>query len=63
MTPAQKAAQTTKERRERRNNETAQLMNDQEQALRICRIIRDDETAAHADRLEAIRILREITAE
>jgi hypothetical protein len=57
MTPAQKAAQTARERRAHRNAEAAELRRDREQAIAICRKIRDDDNAADADRLEAIRLL------
>lgn len=57
MTPQEKAAKTNKERRERRETAAAELRRDREQAVAICRKIRDDENAADADRLEAIRML------
>lgn len=59
MTPQEKAAKTNKERRERREKAAAELRRDREQAVAICRKIRDDENAADADRLEAIRMLNE----
>jgi hypothetical protein len=37
MTPQEKAAQTARERRERRKKETAELRRDHEQAVAICR--------------------------
>ena len=62
MTPAEKAAQTNRERREREKAARAAAIRDREQAIAICRKIRDDENAADADRLEAIRLLVEYTA-
>lgn len=58
MTPAEKAAQTN---REREKAARAAAIRDREQAIAICRKIRDDENAADADRLEAIRLLAEYT--
>lgn len=63
MTPAQKAAQTARERREHRKCEFTERLRDREQAVAICRKIRDDENAADADRLEAVRILQSLTGE
>ena len=57
MTPQEKAAQTARERRERRNKDFTERLRDREQAVAICRKIRDDENAADADRLETIRML------
>ena len=57
MTPQEKAAQTARERRERKKKDFTELLRDREQAVAICRKIRDDENAADADRLEAIRML------
>ena len=62
MTPAEKAAQTNRERREREKAARAAAIRDREQAIAICRKIRDDENAADADRLEAIKLLAEYTA-
>lgn len=57
MTPQEKAALTARERRERKKKDFTELLRDREQAVAICRKIRDDENAADADRLEAIRML------
>lgn len=54
-----KAGATTHERREREKEERAALRNDRAQAIAICRKIRDDESAADADRLCAIMLLKE----
>lgn len=62
MTPAEKAAQTNRERHEREKAARAAAIRDREQAIAICRKIRDDENAADADRLEAIKLLAEYTA-
>ena len=62
MTPTQKAVRTARANRERRNEKAAELRRDREQAIAVCRKIRDDENAADADRLEAIRLLKEYTA-
>ena len=61
MTPAEKGAATARARRERRERDFRELVRDQEQAINICRQIRDNENAAAADRLEAIRLLKEFT--
>ncbi len=61
MTPAQKGAQTARERRERRKQEFAERLRDSDRAIAVCRSIRDDENAADADRLEAVKILYSIT--
>ena len=61
LTPAQKAAQTRAERAEREQTESAALKNDRVRALEVCRAIRDDEAVRTSDRLEAIRLLRELT--
>ena len=63
MTPAQKAAQTAREHREHRKAKAAELRRDRDQAIAVCRKIRDDENAADADRLEAVRILQSLTSE
>ena len=62
MTPGEKASRTARERRERRERDFREHVRDTEQALAVCRKIRDDENAADADRLEAIRLLKEYTA-
>lgn len=61
MTPQEKAAQTARERRERKDTDAAELRRDREQALAICRKIRDDENAADCDRLHAIELLKAYT--
>lgn len=61
-TPGEKASKTARERRERREQALRERVRDSEQAVAVCRAIRDDENAADADRLEAIRILKEFTA-
>ena len=61
MTPAQKGAQTARERRERRKQECAERLRDSDRAIAVCRSIRDDENAADADRLEAVKILYSLT--
>ena len=63
MTPAQKAAQTAREHREQRKAKASELCRDREQAIAVCRKIRDDENAADADRLEAVRILQSLACE
>ena len=61
MTPAEKAAQTVRERRKREAENNLALKNDTERAFTICRMIRDNPKAANKDRLDAIRLLREMT--
>ena len=62
MTPTEKAAQTNRERHEKAVAARAAARRDREQAIAICRKIRDDENATDADRLEAIRLIAEYTA-
>ena len=59
MTAGQKAGKTIRERKVREEEQRAAAIRDREQAIAICRRIRDDENAADADRLEAIRLLGE----
>ena len=61
VTPAQKAAQTRHDKAEREKAEAAELRRDREQAVAICRKIRDDENATDADRLHAIELLKAYT--
>ena len=58
MTTGQKAAETRQQHREAQKAREAQARADKEKALEVCRLIRDDPAAAHADRLEAIRLLQ-----
>lgn len=62
MTPGEKASKTARERRERREQALRERVRDSEQAIAVCRAIRDDENAADSDRLEAIRLLKEFIA-
>lgn len=61
MTPTEKATQTRREKAEREREKRAAARRDREQAIVICRAIRDNEDSAAADRLEAIKLLREYT--
>lgn len=61
MTPAEKAIATKAERKQREQEESAARKNDRVRALEVCRAIRDDEAVRTSDRLEAIRLLRELT--
>lgn len=61
MTPQQKAGQTLHERKEREKERLRAAREDVERALTLCRSIRDDENAADADRLEAVKIIASIT--
>lgn len=63
LTRGQKAAQTTKERKDRYEQRQAALRNDKERELQVLREIRDDPTASNSDKLEAVRLLRQITAQ
>ena len=60
MTRGQKAAQTAKERKDRERDEAAALRNDRERELQVLRLIRDSDKCFPRDRIEAIRLLREI---
>lgn len=60
---SEKAVKTAKKRRESRSAEYAAVRNDGEAALALCRRIRDDEAAAYSDRMKAIELIRELTAE
>ena len=62
MTPGEKASKTARERRERREQALRERVRDSEQAIAVCRAIRDDEDAADADRLKAIQLLKEFTS-
>ena len=62
MTPGEKASKTARERRERREQTLRERVRDSEQAIAVCRAIRDDEDAADADRLKAIQLLKEYTS-
>ena len=62
MTPGEKASKTARERRERREQALRERVRDAEQAVAVCRAIRDDEDAADADRLKAIQLLKEFTS-
>lgn len=62
MTPAQKAGETNHKRAQRRREEWAAVCEDRRKTVEILRAIRDDENAADADRLEAIRLLKEFTS-
>lgn len=62
MTPAEKAIATKTERKQREQEESAARKNDRVRAVEVCRQIRDDESAANADRLKAIELLYSLTA-
>lgn len=59
-TPAEKAAQTRREHAEAHRAEIRARIRDKDEALRICREIRDDINAADADRLHAIEMIEAI---
>ena len=63
LTRAQKAAATTRARRERREAEEAAARNDRKRAIEICREIRDNPDSTDADRLKAIELLAMYTAD
>lgn len=58
---AVKAGATLRARKEAERECARAVRADKESALRICREIRDNPDAADADRLEAIRLIAEIT--
>ena len=62
MTRGQKAGQTNHERAEREKEAIRQARRDKEQAIQICRTIRDNPEAQDSDRLKAIELLKELTA-
>jgi len=63
LTRAQKAAATTRARRERREAEEAAAKNDVVRAIAVCRTIRDAADSTDADRLKAIELLAMYTAD
>lgn len=63
LTRAQKATATTRARRERREAEEAAARNDRKRAVEICREIRDNPSSTDADRLKAIELLAQYTAD
>ena len=64
LTPEQRqqAAQTRKANQQARQERQDALRNDKEQAIKICRKIRDDENSSATDKLTAITLLKELTA-
>lgn len=61
LTRAQKAAATTRARRERREAEEAAARNDRKRAVEICREIRDNPDSSDADKLRALVVLAQYT--
>ena len=60
---AAKAGATNHARREAERERFRAEIRDRENALEICRKIRDNENASDADRLEAIRLIEAIKAQ
>ena len=60
---AAKGAATLRARKEAERERFRAEIRDRENALEICRKIRDNENASDADRLEAIRLIEAIKAQ
>ena len=57
LTRAQKAAATTRARREQKEAAESAAKNDKQRAIEVCRAIRDGAGSTDADRLKAIELL------
>lgn len=58
---AAKAAQTVRERKERKAAEEQAQRNDRQRAIDVCRSIRDSADSTDRDKLDAIKMLAELT--
>lgn len=58
---AAKAAQTVRERKERKAAEEQAQRNDRQRAIELCREIRDNPDSTDRDKLDAIKMLAELT--
>lgn len=61
MTPSEKATMTRQERTKREKAERRALLNDVRRGREVLREIRDDDNAMPFDRIEAVRLLHELS--